>query len=183
MAIFFDTATTLDGYLADDDDSLAWLFAVPGGDSPSPELAPGPAAVMVEGSTTYEWVLRDQDLLAHPERWAAFHGDTPVFVFTTRDLPVPAGADVRFVRGPVAEALPQIRAAAGEGDIWLVGGGDLVGQFDDAGALDELRLSYAPVTLGSGAPLLPRRIEAARLALDSVAQVGAFARLVYRVSR
>ncbi|TPW70909.1 dihydrofolate reductase family protein [Schumannella sp. 10F1B-5-1] len=183
MAIFFDTATTLDGYLADDEDSLAWLFAVPGGDEPAPELAPAPAAVMVEGSTTYEWVLRDQDLIAHPERWAQFHGATPVFVFTTRELPVPDGADVRFVRGPVADALPQIRAAAGESDIWLVGGGDLVGQFDDAGALDELRLSYAPVTLGSGAPLLPRRLEADRLALSSATQVGAFARLIYRVTR
>lgn len=67
-----------------------------------------------------------------------FHGDRPTFVFTTRDLPAPAGADIRFVRGSVAEVFPEIRAAAGDGDIWIVGGGDLAGQFSDAGALDEV---------------------------------------------
>ena len=49
-------------------------------------------------------------------------------------------------------------AAAGK-DLWIVGGGDLVGQFHDAGLLDEVWLQYAPTTLGSGAPVLPRHVE------------------------
>ena len=49
--------------------------------------------------------------------------------------------------------------AAGTQNVWLVGGGGLVGQFADRGLLDELWFQYAPVTLGPGAPLLPRRIE------------------------
>ena len=50
-------------------------------------------------------------------------------------------------------------AAAGGKDLWVVGGGDLAGQFADAGLLDEVWVQYAPVTLGSGAPLLPRALD------------------------
>ena len=76
---------------------------------------------------------------------------------------------------------PEIHEAAGERDVWLVGGGDLVGQFADAGHLDEIRVSVAPVTLASGKPLLPRRLESDRLTLDSVHRSGQFAELVYSV--
>ncbi len=179
--IVFDTATSLNGWIADEDNSLAWLFAVDNGQAPDEGLFPSKATVMVEGSTTYEWVLAQEDLLAHPEKWRAIYGDKPTFVFTSRELPVPQGADVRFVAGPVTGALPAIRAAAGDGDIWVVGGGDLAGQFFDAGALDEIALSVAPVALTGGAPLFPRRVQAVRLRLKSVAAVGQFARLVYSV--
>ncbi|PZU38308.1 MAG: deaminase [Microbacterium sp.] len=178
---FFDTATSLDGFIADDADSLAWLFAVPDGESPADELLPHDHAVLVEGSTTYEWLVRESDILTHPEKWQEFHGDRPVFVFTTRQLPVPAGADVRFVSGSVAEALPRIREAAGDGDVWVVGGGDLAGQFFDAGVLTRIAISIAPVALGSGAPLLPRRIESDRLTLVEAKAVGQFARVVFDV--
>jgi dihydrofolate reductase len=180
--ILFDTATTINGFIADEHNSLAWLFAVDGGEHPDDGLFPAGAAVLVEGSTTYEWVLAESDILAHPEKWREFHGDKPTFVFTTRELPVPEGADIRFVRGAVADALPAIREAAGDGDIWVVGGGDLAGQFFDAGALDELAVSIAPVALTGGAPLFPRRVESDRMRLVSAAQVGQFARLIYSLS-
>lgn len=179
--VLFDTATTLNGWIADEQNSLAWLLAVEGGEQPDEGLFPSGAAVMVEGSTTYEWVLAESDILAHPEKWQEFHGERPTFVFTTRELPAPDGADIRFLSGSVAEALPQLRAAAGDGDIWIVGGGDLAGQFLDAGALDEIAVSVAPVALTGGAPLLPRRIESDRLRLESANKVGQFARLVYSV--
>lgn len=177
--IIFDTATSLNGWIADENNSLAWLFAV--ADAPDDQLLPTAATVLVEGSTTYQWVLDESDILANPEKWREFHGSRPTFVFTHRQLPVPQGADVRFVSGSVAEALPAIRAAAGDGDIWVVGGGDLAGQFLDAGALDEIALSVAPVALTGGAPLFPRRVESERLRLESARAVGQFARLVYRV--
>ncbi|MDD9207139.1 dihydrofolate reductase family protein, partial [Georgenia sp. 10Sc9-8] len=170
--IVFDTATSLNGWIADENNSLAWLFAVENGENPDEGLFPAGATVLVEGSTTYEWVLAEQDILANPEKWHEFHGDNPTFVFTTRELPVPEGADVRFVSGPVSDVLPAIREAAGDGDVWVVGGGDLAGQFLDAGALDKIALSVAPVALTGGAPLLPRRVESDRLRLDSVSAVG-----------
>lgn len=178
----YDTATTLNGWIADESHSLSWLFAVDGGAEPDPDLLPANIGVLVEGSSTYEWLLNESDLLAHPDRWQEFHGEKPTFVFTTRELPVPRGADVRFVRGPVADVLPEIRAAAGERDVWVVGGGELAGQFLDAGALDRIAVSVAPVLLSGGAPLLPRRLESDRLRLVSAHAAGQFARLVYAVT-
>lgn len=179
--IRFDTATTLDGFIADDHHSLAWLFAVPGSDDAEREIETPDAAIDVMGSHTYEWMLRESDMLAQPEKWAEFFGSTPVFVFTSRILPIPEGADVRFVDSSVAEALPRLREVAGDGDIWVVGGGDLAGQFLDADALDELAVSIAPVTLGAGAPLFPRRLESDRLHLVETRQVGQFVRAVYHI--
>jgi dihydrofolate reductase len=179
----YRTATTLDGFIADGENSLTWLFAVEHDDAEGEDYARflERVSVYVEGSTTYEWVLREANLLAEPEKWQGYYGDRPTFVFTTRELPRPEGADVRFVSGPVSDALPEIRAAVGGGDIWITGGGDLAGQFFEAGALDRVELSVAPVTLGSGAPLLPRRIDSTRLRLDTVAAHGQFIAAAYDV--
>jgi dihydrofolate reductase len=179
----YTTAVSITGHIADEEHSLAWLFAVDDSERPDHDAFLADVTVLVSGSHTYEWVLREEDLLAHPERWPAYYGDRPQYVFTGRDLPVPAGADVRFVHGPVAEALPAIRAAAADGDVWLIGGGDLVGQFDDAGALDEVALSVAPAALTGGAPVLPRRIGADRLRLRDVERFGQLAHLTYDVLR
>lgn len=183
--VIFYTATTLNGFLADDNDSLDWLFAVPGGeggDADFQRFLDG-IGVLVQGSSTYEWVVAHEDLVAHPEKWPAYYGQRPTFVFSTRDLPRVLGADVRFVRGDVCDAWSAIAEAAGDRDVWVVGGGDLAGQFADAGLLDEIRVSVAPATLTSGKPLLPRTLGADRLELTAVRQAGAFAELTYAVRR
>lgn len=179
--VIFNTATTLDGYLADDADSLSWLFTVPGADEAEGGFSGFLEGIgaLVMGSTTYQWVVDHENLVEHPEKW--FYASQHSFVFSSRDLPVVEGADVRFRSGDVSLLWDEVREAAGDKDIWLVGGGDLVGQFADAGLLDEIRVSVAPVTLGSGRPLLPRRLESDRLRLESVRQAGQFAELVYSV--
>lgn len=179
--VIFNTATTLNGFLADDADSLDWLFAVPGADDAESAFGGFLEGIgsLVMGSTTYEWVVNHEKLLEHPEKW--FYPGKPAFVLTSRDLPVVSGADVRLRSGDVTAIWDEVREAAEGRDVWIVGGGDLVGQFADAGLLDEIRVSIAPVTLVSGRPLLPRRLHADRLRLESVRQAGQFAELVYSV--
>jgi dihydrofolate reductase len=179
--VIFNTAVSFDGYIADSKNSLNWLFAVDHDGQPDNADFMDRIGVLVEGSTTYRWVLNEVDLLEAPEKWQEFYGDRPTFVFSSRKHPTPAGADVRFVRGKVADALPAILAAAGDKDVWVVGGGDLAGQFLDADALDEINLTVAPVSLGGGAALLPRRLESDRLFLKSAGQYGQFTRIVYAV--
>ena len=65
-----------------------------------------------------------------------------------------------------------------------VGGGDLVGQFHDAGLLDDVIVQVGSVTLGAGKPLLPRRITSPALELVSARRIGpGFAELRYQVPR
>lgn len=180
--VIYNTASTLNGFLADDEDSLSWLFVVPGAGDAESEFSVFLRSVgaLVMGSTTYEWVLAHENLLDRPESWP--YAAMASFVMSSRALPPVPGADIRFREGDIETAWSEIRAAAGDGDVWIVGGGDLVGQFADAGLLDEVRVSVAPVTLASGRPLLPRRLESDRLRLESVRQAGQFAELVYSVS-
>lgn len=184
----YNTATSIDGFIADADNSLKWLFGVGGGHPEQEEAEEGPLGEFDEfmkgvgaicmGSTTYEWILDYEQLLEKPEKWPY---EQPAWVFTHRDLPAVPGADIRFASGPVEAVHEAMAAAAGEKNRWIVGGGDLVGQFFDAGLLDEVVVSAAPVFLGGGAPLLPRQVLSDRLELLEARSAGQFAVLKYRV--
>jgi dihydrofolate reductase len=165
------TATSLDGFIADEHHSLEWLFRQDQ-DEAGPlnyeEFFAGIGATVM-GSTTYEWILRHEN-----GRWPY---QLPTWVMTSRDLP-PVDGDVRFARGDVRAVHDAMTAAAGGKDLWVIGGGDLAGQFADAGLLDQVIVYLAPVTLGRGAPLLPRRLD---LRLEELAQNKAFACARYAV--
>jgi len=183
MKTQYYTATSVDGYLADEEHSLEWLFQfgdVAGVDEWFSQFVDQVGALAM-GSTTYEWIVEHDDLLEHPEKWP-YEG--PAWVFSTRDLPTVDGADIHFVQGEVEPVHAEMVAAADGENVWLVGGGELVGQFHDRGLLDEIVLSVAPVTLASGAPLLPRRITDPPLKLTDVEkQEDVFAVLTYEVQR
>src|SRR2546425_175506 len=123
------------------------------------------------GSTTYEWILDHEFAGKDPAEWK-WPYEIPCWVFTHRQLPIVSGAPIEFTSADVAAVHEEMTAAAGGRNVWIVGGGDLAGQFADAGLLDEVIVSIAPVTLGGGAPLLPRRIE---LRLDELGRNGDFA--------
>jgi dihydrofolate reductase len=182
--IVYATATSLDGYLADASGSLDWLFAVEGGDQ---AMAEGRAfmagvTVQVEGSNTYRWVVEHEQLDQHPEKWQAFYGNRRTFVFTSQsDPPVVRGADVEFISGPVTDHIDKILAAAGSGDVHLVGGGALAAQFAAVDRLDAIHLSIAPVTVGGGAPLFPAYFDSSRLCLTELRQTGQFVQAEYDV--
>jgi dihydrofolate reductase len=185
------TATSADGFIADEHNSLDWLFEVGRGVETDPADSHetewdefiGGVGSMAMGATTYQWVLEHERLLENPKAWHDWYGDRPAFVFTHRELPPIPGVDLEFVSGPVADAYDDLEAAAAGRNIWVVGGGDLVGQFDDAGLLDEILLSVVPVFLGAGAPLLPRRITSERVSIREARQAGQRVRIVLDVRR
>lgn len=150
------TATTLDGFIATHDHSLAWLLSRRlDDDSPwSHDRFMAGVGAIVMGRSTFDWV--EDHRAATGDAW--FY-DQPSWVMTTRELPVPDGADVRAAAGDVAEVHRELVAAAGDGDVWVVGGGGLAAAFAQAGLLDEVVVSIAPVTLGAGRPLLDGHVE------------------------
>jgi dihydrofolate reductase len=180
MRTQYFTASSLDGFIADPQHSLEWLLQF-GQEDPSYTAFIEHVGALVMGAHTYEWIWRHHCApdAPHPMAWPYTQ---PAWVFTSRQLPEIPGADIRFVSGAVAPVHAAMRQAAGLQNIWIVGGGDLAGQFHDAGLLDELIVTITSVTLGEGQPLLPRRIASPPLVLEQVTQTGeAFVQLRYRV--
>ena len=174
------TACTLDGYIADENNSLDWLFEVPHDEEDGywDEWFPSVGG-LVMGATTYEWMLEHEG----PDSWRRYYGGRPGWVFTHRDRARIEDVDVTFVQGDVRPVYEKIAERLGGANLWLVGGGDLVGQFHDAGLLDEIILGMTPVTLGGGAPLLPRRITSKQLAFQKAELIGQRIRIVLSVRR
>ncbi|GAA1478169.1 dihydrofolate reductase family protein [Nocardioides aestuarii] len=169
--VAYYTAVTLDGFIATPDHSLAWLL--------SRDIDPeGPMSydgfserigACAMGANTWQWV-QDHD----PDGWTP----KPTWVMTHRDFPT--SEQVRFTDADVATVHAEMVEAADGKDLWVVGGGELVGQWHDAGLLDEVWLQWAPVTLGGGAPVLPRHVE---LSLAEVARNRDFVCARYDVVR
>lgn len=183
MKTQYFTASSLDGFIADRQDSLDWLFPLGNLSDTSYPAFIREVGALAMGSTTYEWMLRhvvgpDAD---HPQPWPY---QQPAWIFTRRSLPTVPGADIRFARGDVRPVHQAMVKAAGGMNVWIVGGGDLAGQFYDHGLLDEIHVQIGSVTLGAGKPLLPRKITAPPLRLISVRAVGTgFAELRYEVPK
>lgn len=170
MKTIYYTATSLDGFLATPDDSVDFLdeSPKPSEDTYTPFIQNVGAIAM--GRSTYAFLLRH---LEAGGEWP--YAGIPTWVFTHHDLPAQEG--VTFASGAVTDAFPAMQAAAGGKDVWVCGGGDLAGQFLDAGLLDELVITVASRTLGAGKPLLPRD---APLKLTSARALGeGFAELRY----
>jgi dihydrofolate reductase len=175
------TATSLDGFIADPENSLEWLF-VRERDPEGPLNYGGFIAevgAMAMGSTTYEWILDHEFGDEDPAEWR-WPYDIPGWVFTHRSLAVVPDSGIEFTSADIATVHQQMVAAAGDQNVWIVGGGDLVGQFAEAGLLDEVIVYVAPVTLGAGMPLLARRVE---LKLEETGRNGDFVASRYSVVR
>lgn len=183
MKTQYYTACTLDGFIATDDHSLEWLFAL--GD-PAETSYPSfiqDIGALAMGASTYEWLLRHAIAPSDGEKQPWPYAQ-PTWVFSHRELPAVPGAVIHFVRGDVRPVHAAMVSAAGGKNVWLVGGGELVGQFHDAGLLDEIVAQVGSATLGSGRPLLPRRLVWPTLELTAARFVSAgFAELTYTVTR
>ena len=165
-------ASSLDGYIAETDDTIEWLTGYEGsydGDDAAPargydEFYAGVGA-LVMGSVTYEFIL---DHLAGDGEWP--YAGKPCWILSSRQPPVPEGegVDVRTVDAPVAEVHDDIVAAAGEGSLWVVGGGNVASQYADARLLDEVLVTVVPVVLGDGKPLFDRRLPGGPMQLTGV---------------
>ena len=157
-------AASLDGFIAESDDTLDWLMKYEGsfeGDGVEPMKGSydrwydGIGAIVM-GSVTYEFILGH--MAATGGEWA--YEGKPTWVLTTRDLPRPEGegVDVRFANAAVADLYDEMIGASGGRHLWVMGGGNIASQFADEGLLDEVLVTVVPVVLGEGKPLFDRRL-------------------------
>ena len=153
--IYF-AAATLDGYISDRDDGIDWLTGFEPNYEATGEETEGAIDAFIEdtgalvmGSATYEFILGHD--------WA--YGDRPSWVLTSRELPAVEGADIRFHNGPAADIHAEALEAAGERNLWVVGGGPVASDLVDAGLIDELWVTIVPIVLGDGKRLFSRPID------------------------
>ena len=160
-------AASLDGFIADADDGIDWLTGYEGSYE-GEDAEPGPMSgggsyeafyagvgALVSGSTTYEFVI---DYMGEGGAWP--YAGKPCWVLSSRDLPKPSGAEdeVTVSNAKVADLHEEMTAAAGEKNLWIVGGGNVASQFADEGLLDEVLVTVVPVVLGEGKPLFDRAL-------------------------
>jgi len=148
--VIWYTALSMDGRIADGQDSLDWIEAIGPYEGSGTEfhafLATIDAAVV--GASTLRWLLRGG------HGWP--HGDLPTWLVSHDpglvDRVGPTEAPFTRVEGnlePVFEAI----AAAGHRRVWLCGGGDVAGQALALDRIDEVVVTIAPVALGKGPSL------------------------------
>jgi dihydrofolate reductase len=165
MATVYFTASSLDGFVVDDANSLDWLTSRaidPNGLFGYEAFAKSVGALAM-GSSTYEWIRINQ-----PGDWMY---EQPTWVLTHRPEIIAEGHPLRTFAGEVTELHAELVSAAADRDVWVVGGGDVAAQFVAAGLVDEMLVSYAPCSLGTGARVLPLRSE---WALQEVGRNGDF---------
>lgn len=153
MATVYYTASSLDGYIVDDNDSLDWLLSrtIDGAGPFGYDDFITSIGALAMGSATYEWLVRNQ-----PGEWMY---EQPSWVLTHRPQIIVDGHPVRTFDGDVTDLHAALVAAAAGKDVWVMGGGDVAAQFVAAGLIDEVIVSYAPCTLGAGSRVLPIRSE------------------------
>jgi dihydrofolate reductase len=153
-------AASLDGYIAESDDTLDWLLGYEGSFEAA-DSAEGKGGyesfyaeigALVSGSITYEFVLE------HGGEWP--YAGKPTWVLSSRELQKPEGegVDVRIVNAQVPDVIDEMLEAAGDRDLWVVGGGNVASQFADHDLLDTVEVTLVPVVLGEGKPLFNRRL-------------------------
>jgi dihydrofolate reductase len=109
----------------------------------------------------------------------------PFFVVTSRpptSYRLADSHDFTFVTGGPAAAIEQARAVAGARDVFVMGGGALLGSCLRDGLLDELRLHLSPEVLGAGTPLFDG-VGRHRLVQTAVEVSPVCTHLTYRVGR
>ena len=121
MKTQYYTATSLDGFIATEDDSLEWLFPLGDVNDTSCPAFIAEVGALAMGSATYEWMMRHA-LTVKDQIGAAWPYTQPIWVFGRRQSPRVEGAALHFVQGDVAPVHAAMCAAAAGRNVWGVRG-------------------------------------------------------------
>jgi dihydrofolate reductase len=166
-------AASLDGFIADENEGLDWLFKAEAelGEHHYDKFIKAIRTVVM-GRTTYEWMIRAG--MEWPYR------EQRNIVVTSRPI---TGAPVEIATRHDIDALIAELRALDDGDVWMLGGGKLQMAFMERGALDEIEVYFASAIVGGGYPLFPPTGHKATLKLLSAKSLGpGMARLHYSLN-
>jgi len=164
-------ATSLDGYIATEDDSLEWLFKIEGeGDNGYSEFLRTVDTILI-GRRTYDWII-DKEKGNFPYR------DKNCYVFS-KSLHE-KNENVEFINSDIVEFTNKLKESEGE-NIWIVGGGNLLYFFIKERLVDEFIITIAPTLIGRGIPLFKEIDFEMELKLKGLRQFNQFVELHYEL--
>jgi dihydrofolate reductase len=143
-------ATSADGYIARPDGDVEWLNRRPHKYDYGMRSFYRSIDTILWGRKTYDWVL--DYYAAHGRKGSPFDARMKNYVFS-RNPPAAPAARTEFVSEPIGVFARKLRAARGK-HIWMMGGGELIAAFLDAGELDEFDIHVMPTFIGDGIPLI-----------------------------
>ncbi|WP_438351079.1 dihydrofolate reductase family protein [Paenibacillus sp. FA6] len=166
-------ATSLDGYIATQDESLDWLFNVEGeGDNGYSEFYETVDTILI-GKKTYDWIMKHE-----PGEFP--YKNKECYVFTRS--PAEDTKDVKFVNEDIVRFTNKLKKEEGK-NIWIVGGGELLHSFLNEKLIDELILTVAPSLIGQGIPLFKEGNYQLELSLRGTRHFNQFVELHYEVKK
>ena len=172
-------ATSADGYIARPDGDVEWLNRRARADYGIRKFY-GTIDTILWGRKTYDWLLDYHKKKGKKE--GLFDTKLANYVFS-RKPPKRAAPGVEFVSEPVKAFAQRLRATPGK-QIWMMGGGELIASFLDAGEIDEFDIHVIPVFIGKGIPLVaPRHRDVPLRLLSSRKYPDGVVRLHYEVVR
>src|SRR3954470_18518828 len=145
--VLYSATMSLDGYIAGASGDMSWLTEYLG-PNPTADALVGEIGSLLVGRRTHDGDDPNRGTDKEGAFGGTWHG--PVFVLT-HDAPAEPVADTTFV-GNLADAVAAAKAAAGDRYVNVLGA-DVGRQCLEAGLLDEILVSVAPVLLGDGVPL------------------------------
>ena len=173
-------ATSADGYIARPDGDVEWLNRRPDTVDYGMHQFYSTIDTILWGRKTYDWVLRYYK--KQGKTTGMFDTKLANYVFS-RKPPKRAAAGVEFISEPVKEFAQRLRTAPGK-HIWMMGGGELIASFLDAGEIDEFDIHVIPVFIGEGIPLVAPRHRDIELRLRSSKKyTDGVVRLRYEIAR
>ena len=145
--VIVNIGTSADGYVARPDGDLEWLTARP---------KPAGFYGIADFTKTFDTKVLGRKTFETSLRLGAKFADGRTIVFSRSKPPERLPAGVEFVSEPIGPFVKRLRDQPGK-DIWLMGGGDIIASFLDAGAIDEFVIAVTPVFIGAGIPLIAPR--------------------------
>ena len=159
-------ASSLDGYVARENGDIDWL---PQSDISGYEEFYKTIDVVIMGKITYDQILTFGE---YPYK------DKKSYVFT-RNNTLTNDGNVEFISNLdkfVKDILLNL-----DGNIWLVGGGQIISSFVNNGIVDEIILSIVPIVLGKGIPLFQNIQKETKLELAKITNYDKLVELHYKI--
>ncbi|MCI8538376.1 MAG: dihydrofolate reductase [Oscillospiraceae bacterium] len=166
-------AMSLDGYIAEADGSIGFLEEAP---SPSPDLGYeefyNSIQAIILGGKTYRQVKKDLS----PERWP--YEGVPCYVCTRQQNQY--DPNVHFTSLPPGQQVLDLVSKECSGNIWLMGGGEIIRCFMRENLIDQYYIYVMPTVLGDGIPLFPAGFPKTNLKLEGCKNIGEIVELMYQ---